>query len=162
LLLLLIAAAVLGDAVNYAIGYGIGPRIFHWEKSRFFKKDHLLAAHAFYERHGGKTIVLARFMPFIRTFAPFVAGIGRMRYRHFAAFNVIGGIAWVSACLLLGFWFGNLPAVQRNFHLVVLGIVAVSLLPLAVAWLRSRLRPAPFPVPVPAGEPGEEASRVAG
>ena len=135
---LLMAAAILGDAVNYSIGYRLGPKVFRWEKSRFFNKEHLLKAQAFYDRYGGITIVLARFVPFARTFAPFVAGVGRMRYRKFAVFNVIGGVAWVGAFIGLGAWFGNIPEVKRNFHFVILGIIVVSVVPLVIGYLRSR------------------------
>jgi membrane-associated protein len=134
---LLAAAAILGDTVNYAIGKAIGPRAFSG-KVRFLKHEHLMRTHAFYERHGGKTVFLARFVPIIRTFAPFVAGIGTMSYPRFLAYNVGGAVAWVGGCLLAGYAFGNIPVVKENFSLVILGIVAVSLLPLAVAYLRKK------------------------
>jgi len=134
---LLSAAAILGDTVNYAIGKAIGPRAFSG-KVRFLKHEHLMRTHAFYERHGGKTIFLARFVPIIRTFAPFVAGIGTMSYPRFLAYNVVGAVAWVGGCLLAGYAFGNIPVVKENFSLVILGIVAVSLLPLVVAYLRKK------------------------
>ena len=136
--LLLIAAAVIGDAVNYSIGKVLGPKVFHYERSRFFKRAHLERTQRFYEKHGGKTIILARFVPIVRTFAPFVAGIGRMRYRRFAAFNVIGGIAWVVLFVGAGHAFGNLPSVQKNFHYVILGIIVVSTVPIVIEWLRAR------------------------
>src|SRR5262245_47685878 len=107
LLLLLIAAAVLGDAVNYAIGYRLGPKVFKYEQSWFFNKKHLLRAQEFYEKYGSKTIILARFIPIVRTFAPFVAGIGQMRYRQFFVYNVVGGVAWVLICVLAGYYFGG-------------------------------------------------------
>ncbi|MBI4600515.1 MAG: DedA family protein [Planctomycetes bacterium] len=135
--LLLFAAAVAGDAVNYSIGYRVGPRVFT-EGSRLFKREHLVRTQRFYEKHGGKTIVIARFVPIIRTFAPFVAGIGRMRYPRFALFNVTGGFGWVAAFLLLGYTFGNLPIVKKYFQLVVVGIVAVSLIPILVEYLKAR------------------------
>ncbi len=126
---LLWVAAVLGVTVNYRIGYGLGPRAFHGQ-NRFFKREHLDRTHQFYERHGGKTIVIARFMPIVRTFAPFVAGIGVMSYRRFAIFNVAGALLWVLVFLLGGYYFGNIPAVKRNFEFVILGIIFVSFLPL--------------------------------
>jgi membrane-associated protein len=138
LAVLLIAAAVLGDAVNYSIGKRVGPRIFHSESSRWLNKEHLVRAQRFYERYGAKTIVLARFVPIVRTFAPFVAGIGRMSYRRFAVYNVTGGVAWVLIFLLAGYFFGNLPVVQEQFHYVVVAIIAISLVPVAIEWLRAR------------------------
>lgn len=131
LLALLAAAAILGDAVNYSIGLRVGPKIFRKETGWWLNKKHLLETEAFYERHGGKTIVIARFMPFIRTFAPFVAGIGAMTYRRFALFNVTGALLWVSIFILGGYYFGNIPFVKRNFEFVVVGIIVVSCLPLA-------------------------------
>jgi membrane-associated protein len=154
---LLMAAAILGDAVNYAIGYRLGPRVFRWEKGRFFNREHLVKTQAFYEKYGGVTIILARFVPFARTFAPFVAGIGRMQYRRFALFNVVGGIGWVGLCLGLGAGFGNLPVVQRNFKLVILAIIVISVLPLVIAYLRSR-RSTPEPAPARVSEPAESAA----
>jgi membrane-associated protein len=138
LCLLLIVAAVLGDAANYAVGARIGPRVFYREDSPWLNKQHLVRAQRFYERYGGKTIVIARFVPILRTFAPFVAGIGRMSYRRFAAFNVAGGVSWVLLFLLAGYFFGNLPAVQKHFHYVIVAIIVISLLPVAVEWLRAR------------------------
>ena len=135
--LLLCIAAIAGDAVNYSAGYFVGPRVFS-ERSRFLNRDHLLRTQAFYDKHGGKTIIVARFMPIIRTFAPFVAGIGKMQYARFAAFNVIGGVAWVTAFVLGGFFFGNVPVVKRNFHFVILGIVFLSILPPVLEFLRAR------------------------
>lgn len=138
LLALLIIAAVLGDATNYAIGYRVGPKVFRYRNSFWLNQDHLTRTQAFYEKHGGKTIVLARFMPIVRTFAPFVAGIGRMQYRKFAIFNVVGGIAWVSSFLIAGSFFGNLPAVKQNFHIVIFAIIAISFAPVVIEWLRSQ------------------------
>lgn len=138
LIVLLIAAAVLGDAVNYAIGYRVGPRVFAREDSWLLSKKHLWRTQRFYEKYGGKTIILARFMPFIRTFAPFVAGIGQMRYGQFAFYNVIGGIAWVLICTLAGYFFGNIPAVKNNFSYVILAIVVVSVLPAVAEFLLTR------------------------
>jgi len=131
LLALLSIAAVLGDTLNYAIGRAIGPRAFSINKW-FLKHEHLAQTQAFYERHGGKTIVLARFVPIVRTFAPFVAGVGKMNYPQFLYYNVVGGLAWVLICTLAGYFFGNVPIVKKNFELVVVGIVVISVLP--VAW----------------------------
>jgi len=136
--ILLIVAAVLGDAVNYAIGYRIGPRVFSREDSWLLNKKHLNEAHRFYEQYGGKTIILARFMPIVRTFAPFVAGIGEMNYRKFALFNVTGGIAWVLSFLLGGWWFGGREVIQKNFKLVIVAIIIISVLPAVVEFLRAR------------------------
>jgi len=138
---LLIVAAVLGDAVNYAVGKAVGPRVFAFENSRWLNKDHLMRTHRFYEKHGGKTIVLARFMPIIRTFAPFVAGIGEMGYFRFAAYNVTGGALWVAGFVLAGHRFADLPVVKERFHLVILAIVVLSCVPVAVGYLRHRNDP---------------------
>ncbi len=135
---LLITAAILGDAVNYAIGRRFGLGLFKREDSRLFNRRHLERAHRFYERYGGKTIVLARFVPIVRTFAPFVAGMGEMSYRRFAAYNVGGGAAWVALFVGAGAWFGNQPVVKTNFHYVIVGIIAVSLLPVVVEFVRAR------------------------
>jgi membrane-associated protein len=139
LALLLVAAAVLGNTVNYSIGRFIGPKVFHWEESRFFNRRALDRAHAFYEKHGGKTIVITRFVPILRTFAPFVAGIARMTYLNFTAYNVAGALAWVLSLLYAGYWFGNVPFVKQNLTWVIFGIIAISLLPLAFEYLRHRL-----------------------
>ena len=138
IVLVLCVAAVLGDAVNYTIGYRVGPRVFSSEESRWLNKQHLDRTHAFYEKYGGKTIILARFMPIVRTFAPFVAGIGRMGYARFALFNVVGGIAWVLMFVLGGYGFGEVPVVKRNFHVVILGIIIVSVMPPVIEYLRAR------------------------
>jgi len=135
---LLIIAAIVGDAVNYAIGARIGPAVFSREDSRFLKKQHLIRTHEFYERHGGKTIILARFIPIIRTFAPFVAGIGKMGYTRFAIFNVTGGVAWVAIFLLGGYFFGNVPIIKRNFHFVIVAIIVISAMPPVIEFLRAR------------------------
>ena len=135
---LLTVAAIMGDAVNYRIGRMIGPKIFRSEKSRLLNRDHLLKAQRFYERHGGKAIFLARFVPIIRTFAPFVAGAGRMNYIRFWMFNVSGAIIWVGLFLVGGYVFGNLPIVKKYFSLVMLGIIVVSVLPIAFEWWRDR------------------------
>ena len=138
LFLVLGAAAVLGDTVNYWIGHAIGPKIFLREKVRFLKKEHLERTHEFYEKYGGVTIILARFVPIIRTFAPFVAGIGRMTYWRFISYNVIGGVAWVAIFVFGGFFFGNLPVVRRNFTMVIFAIILISVLPGVIEYLRQR------------------------
>lgn len=138
LTLLLTLAAVLGDSANYAIGNYIGPRAFHNPKSRIFRKEYLDRTHRFYEKYGGRTIIIARFVPIVRTFAPFVAGVGTMSYPRFMSFNVIGGIAWVVIFIWAGYWFGNIPAVQRNFGFVVIAIIILSVVPIAVEWVKHR------------------------
>ena len=138
---LLCVAAVLGDTVNYSIGYGLGPRAFHGQ-NRFFKREHLERTHQFYERHGGKTIVVARFIPIIRTFAPFVAGIGRMSYGRFALYNIGGGLLWTVLFVFGGYYFGNLPVVRRNFTLVILAIGLLSLTPPIVELIQHARRKA--------------------
>ncbi len=137
---LLIAAAILGDASNYSLGRYFGPKILKGEKNRWLNRKHLETTEQFYARHGGKTIILARFLPIIRTFAPFVAGIGKMRYVHFSMFNVVGGVLWVFTFLMLGYLFGNIPFVKKNFEVVVLGIVFFSVLPLAIRTWRERAK----------------------
>jgi membrane-associated protein len=139
LVLLLSIAAILGDTVNYWIGSYIGPRAFTGE-IRWLKKEYLERTHAFYEKHGGKTIILARFIPIIRTFAPFVAGVGAMTYSRFLLYNVVGGIVWVTLFVLAGYFFGNLPAVRQNFSYVILAIIALSVMPIVVEFLRARRR----------------------
>ena len=139
LALLLVAAAVLGNTVNYSIGRFIGPRVFHWEQSRFFNRRALDRAHAFYEKHGGKTIVITRFVPILRTFAPFVAGIARMTYLNFTAYNLAGALAWVLSLLYAGYWFGNVHIVKQNLTWVIVGIVVLSVTPLALGYVRQRL-----------------------
>ncbi len=138
LLTVLCAAAVLGNMVNYQIGRLIGPRVFQWENSRFFNKAALEKTQAFYERHGGKTLVISRFLPLFRTFAPFVAGVGRMAYGRFTFFNLIGGGAWALSLTLAGYWFGNIAWVKQNLTTVILAIIVVSLLPVIVGWWRHR------------------------
>lgn len=140
---LLTTAAVAGDAVNYAVGKRLGPRLFCKDETagllnKLLNRRHLAAAARFFERHGGKAVILARFVPIIRTFVPFVAGAGAMNYRRFAVYNVMGAVAWVGICLGAGYLFGNIPVVQHNFELVVVGIVLVSLLP--IAWEVGRAR----------------------
>ncbi len=137
----LIAAAVLGNSVNYSIGRYLGPKVFHWENSRFFNKAALMKTHAFYERHGGKTLVITRFIPILRTFAPFVAGIGDMTYVRFQAYNIGGAVLWVGSLSVAGYLFGNLPIIQNNLSLVILAIIGVSTLPAAIAYLRHRRAP---------------------
>jgi len=135
---LLCAAAVLGDAVNYSIGKFLGPKVFARESSRLLNKEHLVRAQHFYEKHGGKAILLARFVPIVRTFAPFVAGIGRMRYARFALYNVAGGVVWVVLFVGAGNLFGNVPTIKTNFHYVIVGIIVVSVLPIVFEWWRAR------------------------
>ena len=137
MMLLLIVAAVLGDTLNYHIGDYLGPRVFR-EKSRFLKREHLERTQAFYEKHGAKTIILARFIPIIRTFAPFVAGVGTMSYSKFLSYNVIGAVLWVTLLTLAGYYFGQIPIVQKNFSLVVLVIIALSVLPAVIEFVKSR------------------------
>ena len=138
MMVLLIIAAVVGDAVNYSIGARIGPRVFHSETSRLLNKNHLLKTQRFYEKHGGKTIIIARFIPIIRTFAPFVAGIGRMGYQRFFSFNVIGALAWVIGFLAAGFVFGNLPIVKKQFHIVIIAIIILSIMPAVIEIIKER------------------------
>jgi membrane-associated protein len=139
---LLLVAAIIGDAVNYSIGKWMGPKVFQYESSRFLNKAHLMKAHAFYERYGGRAIILARFVPIVRTFAPFVAGVGSMTYSKFALYNVSGAFLWVGIFLGGGYYFGGLEVVQKNMKLVILGIIVVSVLPIvwefAKAWLEKR------------------------
>ena len=134
----LIAAATLGNMLNYQIGRILGPKVFHWESSRFFNKAALEKTHAFYEKHGGKTLVISRFLPLFRTFAPFVAGIGAMTWSRFTFFNLIGAVGWVGSLTLAGYFFGNLAWVQQNLTAVILGIIVLSLIPLLIGWLQQR------------------------
>jgi len=138
LFVLLSAAAILGDTVNYWIGKIIGPKVFHRENSRIFKKKYLDRTHTFYEKYGAETIIIARFVPIIRTFAPFVAGIGRMSYLKFLSYNVIGGIGWVALFTFGGYFFGNIPFVRKNFSLVIIAIIIISLIPAVLEVLRHR------------------------
>jgi membrane-associated protein len=140
--ILLVVAAILGDTVNYWIGQLLGPKVFQSEQSRFLNRKHLIRTHEFYERHGGKTIIIARFVPIIRTFAPFVAGIGEMAYGRFLSYNVIGAFMWVSIFVVGGYYFGNLEIVRRNFTLVIFAIILLSVMPGLVEVLRHRQRPA--------------------
>jgi membrane-associated protein len=139
LFFLLAFAAILGDTVNYWIGHFVGPRAFSGEV-RFLKKEYMDRTHEFYERHGGKTIILARFVPIVRTFAPFVAGIGAMSYGRFITYNVVGGILWVSLFLFLGYFFGNLPFVQDNFSIVVIVIILISVMPMVYEFVKGRIQ----------------------
>jgi membrane-associated protein len=134
------AAAILGDSVNYAIGATLGPRVFRREGVRFLNRRHLERTHEFYERYGAKTIVIARFVPIVRTFAPFVAGIGRMRYRQFLFYNVAGALLWILSLVLGGYLFGNIPVVRRNFSLVIFAIIILSILPGIIEVWRQRGR----------------------
>ena len=138
----LLVAAILGDSVNYAIGKWIGPRVFHFEDSRFFKREYLMKAHAFYEKYGGRAIILARFVPIVRTFAPFVAGVGAMNYTKFIVYNITGAIFWVGLFVGAGYFFGNLPFVRQNIKVVILAIIIVSVLPIVweffKGWLEKR------------------------
>ncbi len=140
LVVLLVIAAILGDAVNYSVGRYLGPRAFQWEDSRFFNRRALLRTHEFYERYGGKTIVIARFVPFIRTFAPFVAGIGTMTYSKFAFYNVSGALLWVVSLTYAGYFFGNIPVIRNNLTVVIFGIIGLSLLPIVVEFYKMKLR----------------------
>ena len=137
---LLVAAALSGDNVNYWIGRWAGPKVFRAEDSRWFNRRHLERTHAFYERHGGKAIIIARFVPIVRTYVPFVAGIGAMPYARFLAFSIAGALAWVVSLCLAGYWFGNIPAVKENLAAVIVVIVALSLAPIAVEFLRAQAR----------------------
>ncbi|MEJ5359112.1 MAG: DedA family protein [Desulfobacterales bacterium] len=132
----LLTAAVLGDSVNYSIGHYVGPRVFHEDHGRFLNKEYLHRTHAFYRRHGGKTIVIARFLPIIRTFAPFVAGIGSMAYPRFLFFNVFGAALWVLIFVPAGYWFGTLPLIQEHFSLVIVALVLIPGIPAAVEFVR--------------------------
>jgi len=138
LVALLIGAAIAGDSVNYAVGYFIGPKVFDKADSRWFRQKHLRQTQAFYDRYGGVTIIIARFVPIIRTFAPFLAGVAGMRYRKFLTFNVSGAVLWITTLVYAGYWFGNISWVKQNLTLIVLGIVAVSLLPAVVTFIRER------------------------
>jgi membrane-associated protein len=137
LVVLLIAAAILGDTVNYWVGAWVGPRAFSGNV-KFLRKDYLDRTHAFYEKHGGKTVILARFVPIIRTFAPFVAGVGAMSYPKFITYNVVGALLWVGLFVPAGYFFGNIPTVRKNFTLVILAIIALSVLPIALEAIRAR------------------------
>ena len=134
----LVVAATLGNMLNYQIGRYIGPRVFQWQNSRFFNKGALLKTQVYYEKHGGKTLVISRFLPLLRTFAPFVAGVGAMDYPRFLFFNLLGAVSWVVSLTVAGYFFANLPWVQKNLSLVILGIIFVSLIPVAIGWWHER------------------------
>jgi membrane-associated protein len=134
----LIAAAVMGNQVNYHIGRFIGPKVFQWDDSRFFNKAALKKTHAFYEKHGGKAVVISRFLPLFRTFVPFVAGVGTMGYATFTLFNIAGAALWVVSLSLVGYWFGNYPWVKQNLSAVIVGIIVVSLIPVVIGWWQHR------------------------
>jgi membrane-associated protein len=134
----LLVAAILGNTLNYQIGRFFGPKVFHWENSRFFNKNALIKTHAFYEKHGGKTLVISRFLPLFRTFAPFVAGIGAMSYSKFTFYNVIGALGWVVSLCLGGYWLGNMPWVKANLSLIIIGIIISSFIPIGIGYLKSR------------------------
>jgi membrane-associated protein len=138
LFVMLSIAAIAGDTVNYMIGHYVGPRVFARESGRFFKKEYLERTHRFYEKYGGKTIVIARFVPIIRTFAPFVAGIGSMTYSRFIVYNIVGGISWIALFIFGGYYFGNLSIVKRNFTLVIFAIILISILPGVIEYVRHR------------------------
>jgi membrane-associated protein len=140
LVVLLILAAVAGNTVNYAIGRWLGKRFFTDRGSRWLNPAHLEKAHAFYERHGGKAVIISRFLPIVRTYIPFVAGLGAMDPGRYTAFNVAGGVLWVASLCYAGFFFGNIPWIKGNLTLIIVGIIVVSLLPLAWAWMRSRVK----------------------
>ena len=133
-------AGILGDSLNYWIGKKIGPKVFSSQESRFFKRDYLDKTHAFYLKYGAKTIVIARFIPIIRTFAPFVAGVGKMPYRTFILYNIIGAVIWVGSFVYAGFYFGQLPFVQTNFNLIILAIIILSIMPPVIEYLKHRFK----------------------
>jgi membrane-associated protein len=135
--ILLIAAAILGNTTNYWIGRYFGPKVFGWEDSRFFNRRAFEKAHTFYERHGGKTIVITRFLPILRTFAPFVAGVAQMTHMRFQSYNIAGGVLWVVSLTLAGYWFGNIPWVKNNLTLIILGLIVIPALPALVVALRT-------------------------
>ncbi|MBS0321615.1 MAG: DedA family protein [Proteobacteria bacterium] len=140
LVAILSVAAIAGDSVNYAVGRYIGPRVFTRPDSRWLRKEHLKRTQAFYERYGGVTIIIARFVPIIRTFAPFLAGVAGMKYGRFLAYNVVGGVLWIASLVYAGFLFGNIPWVKDNLSMIVIGIVVVSLVPVFGTFIRERLR----------------------
>lgn len=138
LVFLLVIAAILGDTVNYAIGYWFGGQILASPNPRFFKKEYLAKAHEFYEKQGGKAIVLGRFLPIIRTFVPFVAGLGRMKYTQFLVYNALGALLWVGGLVYTSFWFGNLPLIRQNFSIIIIGIIVITLLPPVIGFVRQK------------------------
>ncbi|HWS01955.1 MAG TPA: VTT domain-containing protein, partial [Gammaproteobacteria bacterium] len=134
----LLAAAIIGDNTNYWIGHYFGPRVFRWEQSRFFNRAAFDKTHAYFESHGGKTIIIARFLPLARTFAPFVAGVARMTYSRYFLLDFAGGCLWIGSLTLAGYWFGNLPFIKNNLSLVIVAIIALSLLPVAIGYIKHR------------------------
>lgn len=152
LIVVMTVAAILGDTVNYWIGKHFG-RFLLARKTRFFKPEHLARTHAFFEKYGGKTIVIARFVPIVRTFAPFVAGMGAMTYSKFVFYNIIGGIIWVALCASAGYWLGTIPWVKKNFELVILGIIALSVMPIVIEFFRSRRNRSAAPTASSAAQP---------
>jgi membrane-associated protein len=136
----LVAAAIIGDNTNYWIGYHIGPKVFSRENVRFLNKKHIEKTHQFYEKYGTKTIIMARFIPIIRTFSPFVAGLGSMEYSRFLPFDILGGILWVGICVFSGFFFGNIPIVRQNFSIVIFAIIFISILPAAIQLVKSKTK----------------------
>lgn len=138
LMLVLSVAAITGNMLNYQIGRYIGPKVFQWENSRFFNREALQKTHAFYEEHGGKTLVISRFLPLFRTFAPFVAGVGAMGYGRFSFFNITGAVLWVVSLTVVGYFFGNLPWIKQNLSLVIVGIIVISLVPVLIGYLKQR------------------------
>lgn len=141
LAILLIVAGILGDFVNYKIGKYIGPKVFSKEQSKLFNKEHLIRTQEFYHKHGPITIIIARFAPIIRTFAPFVAGIGKMNYSKFIIYNATGAIAWVASFLYAGYFFGNIPSVKRNFHIVIIAVILLSVMPIIIGFFKGRQKP---------------------
>jgi len=135
---ILVSAAIIGDSVNYAIGKFIGDKAFHMKHSKIFKKEYIDKTHKFYEKYGGKTIILARFVPIVRTFAPFVAGVGVMSYKKFFAYNVIGGILWVSVFLFGGYFFGNMPIIKKNFSIAIFAVIILSILPIGIEYWKHK------------------------
>jgi membrane-associated protein len=135
---LLIVAAIIGDALNYWIGAKVGPKVFFSDTSRWLNRTHLDRAQHFYEKYGSKAIIIARFVPIVRTFAPFVAGIGKMNFGRFWLYNIVGGAVWVSLFLVAGYWFGNIELVKNNFIFVTVGIIAVSVIPIAYEWMKAK------------------------
>ena len=140
LLLVVSVAAILGDTVNYTIGKSIGHKIYEMENVRFMKKDHLLKARDFYEKYGATTIIIARFIPIIRTFAPFIAGIGEMKFKKFISYNIIGGLFWAALVTLVGYYFGNLPTVKHNFSFVIIAIIFISILPAVFEFIKQKMK----------------------
>jgi len=157
--IILSLAAILGDSLNYAIGKSLGPKMFKYENSRFLKKEHLEHTHKFYEKYGAKTIVLARFVPIVRTFAPFVAGMGSMEYSRFIFYNIIGGFLWVAIFVFGGFWFGNIAFIKKNFELVTLGIILLSVLPVAIKLIKMRFKKSATVKPVAVNDFKQEIIR---